>query len=268
MRRVLRGLVNYHVEEPVENYKIYIDADGIPGNRVDKYTLKTTEVELEDVSTSGKHLNFSRDGLAFAKYPTRVGKLGDEIDDTSREVYDKELEEIIRSNLENVSEVEVFDHTIRSDTSTTRPPARHVHGDYTARSAHQRVRDVVGEHRAKEWLKEKGHFGIVNIWRPLDSVVERSPLGFIEGCTVEPEDWHEVSIIYADRVGKILGVVGRNTHRWVVMDKMDTDMVWIFCQYDSAGLCAVPHSAVEVLGTEKDARPRRSIESRILVRYD
>ena len=49
MRRVLRGLVNYHVEEPVENYKIFIDADGIPGNRIDKYTLKNTEVELEDV---------------------------------------------------------------------------------------------------------------------------------------------------------------------------------------------------------------------------
>ena len=149
----------------------------------------------------------------------------------------------------------------------TRRPARHVHVDYTASSAEKRMRDMLGSQRAEEWLKDDGHFGIVNVWRPLDHTVERDPLGFIDPSTVRPDDSHILKIGRTDRVGVILGVENRDRHKWLVIDKMNPDMVWIFCQFDSRGLQGVPHSAVEVVGTDEKARPRRSIECRILVRY-
>ena len=51
------------------------------------------------------------------------------------------------------------------------------------------------------------------------------------------------------------------------MDRMPTDRVWIFTQYDSLDIPWVPHSALDIVGTPEHARPRRSIESRMCVRY-
>ena len=126
---------------------------------------------------------------------------------------------------------------------------------------------MLGDERAEEWLKDGGHFGIVNVWRPLDHPVEKDPLGFIDPCTTNEDDWHVLKIGRTDRVSVILGVEQREKHKWLVLDKMDLDMVWIFNQFDSKGLKGVPHSAVEVVGTDEGARIRRSIECRVLVRY-
>ena len=262
----MKGLVNYHIEEDEENYKIIIDADGIKGNNITKYSLEEKEIELHDPRDGRAELKFSKCGLQFVTYPTAVEKFEAVIDQSTKEVYEQELAELLKSNLENVEEVVVFDHTIRSDFSSSRPPVYHVHGDYTATSAAQRARDALGN-RAEEWLGDGVHFGIVNVWRPIEYPVERSPLGFVDPSTVSPEDWHTISLIYPDRVGMAPGVVFREAHRWLVLDKMDPSMVWIFGQYDSHGLSSVPHSAVEIVGTQEDARPRKSIESRTLVRY-
>ena len=40
---------------------------------------------------------------------------------------------------------------------------------------------VSGEERAAEWFKDgSGHVGIVNVWRPTISSVEKSPLGIMD----------------------------------------------------------------------------------------
>ena len=45
-----------------------------------------------------------------------------------------------------------------------------------------------GEEVAEEWLKDDGHVGILNVWRPTVRAVEKSPLGFLDvnsvDCTV------------------------------------------------------------------------------------
>jgi len=262
----MKGLVNYHIEEDEENYKIIIDADGIKGNNITKYSLVQKEIELHDPRESEKELKFSEGGLQFATYPTSVETFGAVLDSTTKEVYEQELAELLKSQLENVEEVVVFDHTIRSDFSSSRPPVYHVHGDYTATSAAQRARDAMGE-KAEEWLEDGVHFGIVNVWRPIESPVERSPLCFVDPCTVSSNDWHTISLVYPDRVGQAPGVRHSAAHRWLILDKMEPSMVWIFGQYDSKGLSSVPHSAVEVIGTKEDAPARKSIESRTFVKY-
>ena len=122
--------------------------------------------------------------------------------------------------------------------------------------------------RCESWLKDGGNFGIVNVWRPLDYPVEKDPLGFIDPKTSTLEDTHVLRIGNEGRVGIILGVEKREQHKWLVLDKMDPDMVWIFNQFDSRGMMGVGHSAVNLMDIDTTARKRRSIECRILVRYN
>jgi len=258
----MRGVVNYHAVDDEEDYIMCIDHK----NNEMLPDIDTTEVTLTD-PRDGHSLKFSECGLEFATYPTKLTKFGDFLENPDIETYSKELEILLKNKLENVAEVFVFDHLIRSNKMENRKPARHVHVDYTDSSAEKRMRDMLGDERAEEWLKDGGHFGIVNVWRPLDHPVEKDPLGFIDPSTVSSDDWHVLRIGRTNRVGVILGVEQREKHKWLVLDKMDPDMVWIFCQHDSKGLRGVPHSAVEVVGTAEGARTRRSIECRVLVRY-
>ena len=127
---------------------------------------------------------------------------------------------------------------------------------------------LLGEQKASEWFKdEQYHVGIVNIWRPLESPVEKSPLGHIDISTLKSEDWKKIKVIYKDRVGVMRGLVYNENHKWFMINQMDPDQVWIFCQFDNKTKICVPHSAIEVVGTKEDAKPRKSIESRCFVRY-
>merc|ERR1712179_693842 len=208
--------------------------------------VDTTEVTLHDPRT-GVELIFSKCGLEYSTYPSKVKNFGDLLEENEKQLYFQEIENLLETKLENVAEVFVL--------------------DYTMNSAEKRMRDMIGDEKAEEWMKGDGHFGIVNVWRPIDYPVEKDPLGFIDPATTTAEDWHVLKIGRTNRVGVIYGVEHREQHRWLVLDKMDPDMVWIFNQFDSKGLQTVPHSAVCLVGADQHARVRRSIECRVLVRY-
>ena len=258
----MKGVVNYHAVNEKEDYFMSVDQD----NNEVLPEIDTTEVTLYD-PRDGDELKFSKCGLEYATYPSNLTQFGDFLEVNEKGIYSKEIEKLLKSKLEDVSEVFIFDYTIRSNKAENRKPARHVHVDYTSPSAEKRMRDMLGNERAEEWLKDDGHYGIVNVWRPIDYPVEKDPLGFINPSTLTQEDWHVLRIGRTNRVGVILGVEHREKHKWLVLDKMDPGMVWIFNQFDSKGLKGVPHSAVEVVGTDEGARIRRSIECRVLVRY-
>ena len=97
-----------------------------------------------------------------------------------------------------------------------------------------------------------------------------------------------MKILYGDRVGRMQGVKASQKHRWMLIEQaggwqdgsqfrmlkylfclvqMRPDQVWIFSQFDSRRLVCVPHAAVDLKGGRTDARPRRSIESRCIVRF-
>ena len=65
-------------------------------------------------------------------------------------------------------------------------PAFHVHGDFTREAAVRRIHSLLGEERAEDWFLNDGHVGILNVWRPIDTV-EKSPLGFIDISSVDDE---------------------------------------------------------------------------------
>jgi len=128
-----------------------------------------------------------------------------------------------------------------------------------------RIKSLVGEERAAEWCES--HVGILNVWRPIRTV-EKSPLGFIDVSSVDDQkDRVKVKILYGERVGVMQGLKENSKHKWIFIEKMRPDQVWIFSQFDSRKNICVPHSAIELMDNPPDARPRSSIETRCLVRF-
>ena len=257
----IRALVNYHVRrEGPQAFRF--DVDGIVGNLVSP-ELDSRDVQVNDVRDKHCSVNFEQDGITFIGAPSTVAHI--EPKESWLETYNEEVTALLKSQI-GATEVLVFDHTVRIDElDAERKPARNVHNDYSAKGAGQRLIDLLGDDRAKDY--QQGHFGFVNIWRPVEFTIKTSPLGFIRPSSMQPDDWMNIELIYPDRLGQILGVAANDDHEWFYQSHMTPDEVIIFNIYDNRGRPYLAHSALDVVGQPTTPIPRKSIETRTLVRY-
>ncbi len=209
-----------------------------------------------------------------------------------------------------------FDHNIRSaggqaekrqvkGGQDVQGPAHIVHGDYTLRSAPERLmqltrpssindtlRDVIPEGQglipedvASEALADGGRFAIINVWRNIDAVpVATHPLALCDGQSVEPEDLVVFEIHMPDRIGENYWAKHDERHTFYCYPEMTRDEALLIKQWDSAGLLARSdgaqadqaangpctfsfHSAFNDPDTPEDAPDRWSIEVRCVVVY-
>ncbi|TQV69743.1 CmcJ/NvfI family oxidoreductase [Denitrobaculum tricleocarpae] len=255
------AIVNYHVRSDGPQ-AFQIDAGGEHGRLISP-ALAPTQVRLSDLRGGDVSASFSEDSLAILSYPSQVRDFG--ADESWREVYDRELRVLLERQV-GAREVIVFDHTLRiDDPDSARKPARNVHSDYSPAGAHQRLRDLIGKEQAMEW--EAGHFGFINIWRPVGNAINTAPLGFVRPASVKPRDWVEIGLIYPDRIGQIMGLVANDSHDWIYQSKMTPDEVACFNIYDNRGLSSIAHSALDRVENPALQVTRMSLESRTLVRY-
>lgn len=254
----VQASVNYHVKNN-QLQAFRFDADGIALSP----ELVATEVNVQDLKDSIYSVNFNDDGITFTKYRSAITQF-DSNSDWQTE-YNEEISAILKQ-VTGAQEVIVFDHTIRVDNSEAiRKPARNVHNDYSPKGAQQRLIDLLGSQRAAEF--QKGAFGFVNVWRPIEHPINTSPLGFIRPSSMQSEDWITIELIYPDRMGQILGVTSNPKHEWFYQSKMKPDDVIIFNIYDNQGRYHLAHSALDITGQPDSPFPRKSIETRTLVRY-
>ncbi|MEM6543936.1 MAG: CmcJ/NvfI family oxidoreductase [Pseudomonadota bacterium] len=254
--------VNYHVKKDFVQSFLF-DGDGVIGNLVSP-ELAPTQVEAEDLRGGGSEMpSFASDGLVFLHRPSQVSP--DPKTHAWEARYETELERILTDQL-GAQEVIVFDHTVRvDDPDSARKPARNVHNDYSEAGAHARLIDLVGEDRAGEFHRDG--FGFVNVWRPVENPIQSSPLGFIRPDTISAADWVDIQLVYPNRIGQILGVVANPKHHWFFLSEMTPDEVAIFNIYDNTGRPQLAHSALDLPADAKSPFPRKSVESRTLVRY-
>lgn len=253
--------VNYHVKRSAPQ-AFHFDVDGIEGNLVSP-ELVAARVQVRDLRDEGCSLDFHEHGIVFAEAKSRVATFGGSED--WREAYDQELKALLAEKI-GAEEVLVFDHTVREDDPTAvRKPARNVHNDYSHAGALQRLIDIVGPERAAQF--RAGAFGFVNVWRPIEQAIESSPLGFILPGSMRTEDWMTIELVYPDRLGQILGVAANEDHEWVYLSGMTPEEVAIFNIYDNGGRPHLAHSALDMESDTRAGAPRKSIESRTLVRY-
>lgn len=253
--------VNYHIRSD-EKQAFQFDADGIVGNLISPKLAPST-VSVQDLRDNSASVEFSKDGITFENHSSRVRSFDDAAN--WQTTYDEEIKDLLTSTI-GAKEVLVFDHTVRIDDSQSdRKPARNVHNDYSEAAAKQRLVDLLGEQKADEY--NNAHYGFINIWRPVENPILTSPLGFIRPSTMSANDSINIELIYPDRLGQILGIVFNERHEWIYMSRMTPDEIAIFNIYDNRDLPFLGHSALDMEPPENVTAPRKSIETRTLVRY-
>jgi len=253
--------VNYHVKKSVPQ-AFEFDVDGIVGNLVSP-ELVPTDIKVADIRHSDFQPSLAQDGMVFLNQPSSVRDF--ESNNLWQESYDRELQDLLKAQI-GACEVIVFDHTVRiDDPEAPRRPARNVHNDYSKAGAEERLTDLVGAARAEEF--HAAGYGFVNVWRPVERVITTSPLGFIRPSSVEADDWMDIGLVYPDRFGQILGVAANKGHEWFYQSAMTPDEIVVFNIYDNRGRPQLAHSALDLPGDARATLPRKSIESRTLVRY-
>ncbi len=252
------GIVNYHRHSP-HRQAYNIDAEGVSG-RLACPEQVPTEVLLRDVRELSEGPRFEEEGFTFLRAPT-----DQELEEPGwAPAYEAALEAMLRRSL-GAQRVLVFDHTLRiDDPSALRRPARNVHTDYSAEGARARLDDLLGPEAAADWAA--GHYAFVNVWRPIEEI-RSAPLGFVRPSSVLAEDWLTLDLVYPDRLGQILGLVGNPAHQWVYRSRMTPDEVAVFNIYDNRGRPPVAHSAIDLVDPPSAGTTRRSLESRTLLRF-
>ncbi len=146
-------------------------------------------VSIQDGRAAAEPFDLDRQGFTLVRHDTAVADFYD--DSEIETVYEAEVEKLVKE-VTGARRVVVFDHTRRSDSLAMRgakgirEPAGNVHNDYTARSAPQRVRDLLPAEEAEALLKRR--FAIVNVWRPIRGPVRTAPLALCDARSVAPGD--------------------------------------------------------------------------------
>jgi hypothetical protein len=224
-------------------------------------------VMVRDGRPITRHLSLDREGFVLLRHPSRMTDFYD--DDLVKSLYYPECERLIRETM-GASRVVAFDHITRNPEragkgSLVKPPAKRVHNDYTALSAPQRVRDLMGA-EAEELLRHR--YAIVNAWRAFKGPLLDSPLALCDAESLAPENLVPTDLKYPDRKGEIYSVTYNEGQRWYYFPKLEPDEVVLIRCFDSGREGAArfsAHGAFDDPTTPADAPPRESIEVRTLV---
>jgi hypothetical protein len=224
-------------------------------------------VTITDARPLNDRLSLDREGFILMRYPTEASDLYDE--EQIRKIYYPECERLIQQ-VTGAKRVVAFDHIVRNAArmakgSQIKGYAGRVHNDYTAWSAPQRVRDLMGD-EAEELLKHR--YAEINVWRPIRGPLLRSPLTLCDAQTLTEENLVASELRYPDRTGETYAVTYNPAQRWYYFPKMQPDEAILIRCFDSARSGAArfsAHGAFDDPNTPEDAPPRESIEVRALV---
>jgi hypothetical protein len=184
-----------------------------------------------------------------------------------QQIYYPEVEKLLREKVPGVQKVIIFDHTIRrTDPNASRHPVQLVHGDQTKWSAAQRVRRHVTDPEEAEKLL-RGRYRIINVWRPINGVVESLPLALGSAASLDKTDFVEVEHRYPHFKGEIMGVKHNPKTEWKYCSGLDDDeRLLLKCSDTEEGVAErVPHTAFVDPRSPPDAKGRESIEVRTIV---
>lgn len=183
-------------------------------------------------------------------------------------IYNREVEQLIAKTT-GAQRVVVFDHTHRSDSKSqraqlnAREPSNVVHNDYTAKSARQRIIDLMPKAEVEALLSQR--FAIINVWRPISHPATTSQLALCDSSSLNAGDAIAVERRAKDRIGEILMARFDPGNRWLYFPSMAPDEALLLKTFDSdtearTGFCL--HSAFDHPKPAPGTQPRESIETR------
>jgi hypothetical protein len=225
------------------------------------------QVTIRDARPMIDRLSLDKEGFVLLHHQTAVTNFYDEEQITS--IYYPECERVMKQAT-GAARVVAFDHIVRNAAmsakdKTIKIPAKRVHNDYTAWSAPQRVRDLMGE-EAEELLKHR--FAVNNLWRPIRGPVLDSPLTLCDAQSLAQENLIASDLKYPDRIGETYAITYNPNQQYYYFPKMQADEVVLIRCYDSAFHGAhrfSAHTGFDDPTMPPDAPPRESLEVRMLV---
>ena len=109
----------------------------------------------------------------------------------------------------------------------------------------------------------------LNVWRPLCSKVQSSPLAIADASTIKQNDLIETDQIFPDRVGEIYHLAYEKKQQWYWVSEMQSNEALIFKGWDSHNsqktIRFTPHTSFNIPNQNINKHPRESIEARIFV---
>src|SRR6202035_2147791 len=242
--------------------------DPPPGVPVRNGQMIEHKVTVRDARPVNDALSLDREGFVLLRRKTAATDLYDAAIITS--VYYPECERLMREAT-GARRVVAFDHIVRNSAKAAvkgggiKMPAGRVHNDYTAWSAPQRVRDLMGA-EAEELLKHR--FAIINLWRPIRGPVLEAPLVLCDAQSLSDENLIASDLKYPDRTGETYSVTYNPGQRYYYFPKMQPDEPVLIRCFDSAPEGAArfsAHTGFDDPTSPPDAPPRESVEVRTLV---
>src|SRR5207248_9365256 len=184
----LKGIVApLNFTEPMTEKPYSYNYEPPPGVPVRNTREETHQVKILDGRAVKHRLSLDREGFVLLCHPTAARDFYDDAE--IARVYYPECERLIQQAT-GAKRVKAFDHIVRNAArmakgNPIKQPAGRVHNDYTAKSAPQRVRDLMGD-EAEELLKHR--FAEINAWRPIRGPLLRSPLALCDAQTLSEEN--------------------------------------------------------------------------------
>ena len=253
--------------EPMAERPFSYNYEPPPGTPPRNTRPETHKVSIVDARDTADRLSLDREGFVLRRQPSAARDFYDE--EEIRAVYYPECERLMREAT-GARRVVAFDHIVRNAAKSAKGnqiklPASRVHNDYTAKSAPQRVRDLMGA-EAEDLLRHR--FAINNVWRPIRGPLLQSPLALCDAQSLADENLIPSELRYPDRIGEIYAITYNPAQRWYYFPKMQADEAVLIRCFDSAREGAArfsAHGAFDDPHTPPDAPPRESIEVRTLV---
>ncbi|KAK6527162.1 hypothetical protein TWF281_010355 [Arthrobotrys megalospora] len=209
----------------------------VPGARNSNISSDRHEMDIEDVRGREMQLTFEKDGCRIIRHSSMVPDLLDV--DSIESHYLKECEELVIREMK-ADFVYIFNWLIRKrerapgDTwDVVDRVARIAHKDNTQTSAYARLQKHLPAKAAE--LKQTMRYQIINIWRPLNEVVEDCPLAFCHPESTNELDEVPGDVVKRDYIGEVYYMKHRaeSKPRWFYLSRQTKDEVWLFKSFDS-----------------------------------
>lgn len=258
---------------PMTDKPVYYIHEVPPGLPQHSGSFESRKVTIQNARSLAQEFSLDREGFALVNHQSAVQNFYDE--EEVRRVYYPEAEKLL-SELTG-ARVIVFDHNVRDASraqqqkDNAKEPVKRVHNDFTAKSGYSRARLELatrGVENIDELLQHR--FSVVNVWRPIASPVQESPLAVCDAQSIAFTDLVPLDLVYRDRVGETYAITYNPSHRWFYFPQQQRDEVLLIKCFDSAedGRARfAAHSAFDDPTSPANAPPRESIELRTFVFY-
>ena len=247
------------------------------GRKIESPKRERVRTPVYDCRPIATDLTLDVAGFELATAPSSFDNFYDP--DDVRENYYPETAALLK-HATGAKAVFIFDHNVRNKPRSerkevgVREPVDGAHNDYTLESGPRRIREVLEENHASEYIDRR--CAVINVWRPIRGPVQDHPLAICDARTTRLDDFIPTRIehymeddLETPRLtGQIYSFQHSDLHRWFYASNMQPNEVLFLKCFDTAKdgrACFTGHTGFKNPACPENYIPRESIEARTVV---